>query len=146
MIYMPHEDYFEGILQIRDGNEELYEWIRKKVKRDKKAMLGKEKKVRGGKDFYFSSQHYLRAFAKKLNSTFPGILKISATLHTRKKDKDLYRITAFFRPLQFKKGDVITLQGEKVEVMRIGARAQIKNLETGKRKDVSLDVLLRARR
>ncbi len=143
---IPHKDYFEGILQIRNETKELLTWVRNRVKKDQKAVITKEKKVKGGVDMYFSDQHYLRAIAKKINQTFTGILKVTATLHTRKKGDDLYRITAFFKLLPFKKGDKFILYGDEIEIISLDSRARIKILSTGKRKDVSLEELLKARR
>lgn len=147
MIYLPRPDYFEGILQLRDCSQEIVDWVCETTEKDGKAAITKDKKVKGGRDLYFSSQKYLKALGKKLKERFPGIMKTSATLHTKSKTgEDLYRVTILFRFLPFKKGDVIELKGEEVEILTIGKHARVKNVNTGKKENISLEEIARARR
>ena len=67
MLELPHPKYFEGILQLRDCGDEVKKWVYDQVRKDQRALVTKEKKVRGGFDLYFSSQRYLRTLAKRLN-------------------------------------------------------------------------------
>ncbi len=138
-------DYFEGILQIRDGNKELLEWIHGKIKKDGRARVVKEKKVTNGIDLYITDQHYLQNLGRKIKEKFSGILKTSRRLHTVDKttSKLLYRVTVLFKVLPFKRGDIITLHGEQVEILNIGHRAQIKNIKSGAKKEIDLDTLSR---
>ncbi len=139
------KDYFEGILQIRDGNAELLNWIRDRIKSDGKARIAKEKKVTNGVDLYLSEQHYLQNLGRKIKEKFTGILKISMRQHTTDKmtSKLLYRVTVLFKVLPFKRGDIVTLHGEQVEILRIANRAQIKDVKSGKKRDVDLESLKR---
>jgi len=137
------KDYFEGILQIREGNAELLNWIRDRIKSDGKARIAKEKKVTNGVDLYLSEQHYLQNLGRKIKEKFTGILKISKRQHTTDKmtSKLLYRVTVLFKVLPFKRGDIVTLHGEQVEILRIANRAQIKDLKSGAKRDVDLESL-----
>jgi len=149
MINQRPSDYFEGVMQIRDGNKELMDWIHDRVRKDKKAKIAKEKKVRGGVDLYMSDQHYMQSLGKKMKTRFSGILKVTRRLHTqdRMTSKQVYRVTVFFKPLAIKRGEVVTFQGEKVEILRIfSKRAQIKNVKTGEKREVDLERLLRSMR
>lgn len=143
MVYLPHKDYFEGILQLRGQYEDVLDWVVAQTKKDQKAVITKEKKVRGGIDLYFSSQRYLTSLAKKLNQQFSGIMKTSSTLHTHKKGDALYRVTVLFHALPIKPGDIITIKGEQVELLKIGNKAHVKNVKTGKKQFVDLDTLIR---
>jgi len=140
----PHKEYFEGILQIRGGTEELLTWIRKQIKKDQRSTVTKEKRLKTGVDMYLSDQHYLQSLGKKIKAHFPGILTVSQKLHTlhRVTSKALYRVTVLFRPLSVKKGDIVTVRGEKVEILRIAKRAQVKEVDSGKKKEIDLKLLL----
>jgi NMD protein affecting ribosome stability and mRNA decay len=137
------KDYFEGILQIRYGNPELLKWVHARIKADGRALVAKEKKVTNGVDVYISSQHYLQNLGRQIKKRFIGILKVSRRLHTTDKmtSKLLYRVTVLFKVLPFKRGDIVTLHGEQVEVLNIGNRAQVKDIKSGAKKDVDLEFL-----
>ncbi|HLF54375.1 MAG TPA: NMD3-related protein [Candidatus Nanoarchaeia archaeon] len=143
-----HHDYFEGILQIRNPNKELLEWIRNRVMTEKRAFISKEKTVKNGIDLYMSSQHYLQNLGKQLQEKFNGILKTSKRLHTVDKmtSKLLYRVNVLFKPFPFKRGDIITLHGEQVQIMQIGKRVQVKNIQTGKKAMVPIELLVKRMR
>ncbi|PIN75693.1 hypothetical protein COV18_02490 [Candidatus Woesearchaeota archaeon CG10_big_fil_rev_8_21_14_0_10_37_12] len=144
---VPHSDYFEGVLQLRGGTDEIRTWIVKRVKKDGKALITKIKKVRNGHDFYFSDQHYLQSFGKKLKQTFPGVLKASRKLHTQHRvtSKILYRVNVLFKPIPFRKEQIITLRGDKVKLLAFGQTAQIQYEKSGKKKNISLEQLMTAR-
>ncbi len=140
-----HKDYFEGILQVRGADEELLEWIRRRIQKDGKANVAKEKDVRGGVDLYISDQKYLRSFGKKLREYRPGILKLSRRLHTtdRMTSKFVYRVSVMFRPINYKKGDEIKYKGEKYQILLLSEKAHLKELKTGKKIIVNIDELIR---
>ena len=139
-------DYFEGILQIRHGNPELLDWIRKKVKQDGRARISKEKKTPNGIDLYMTNQHYLQNLGLKIKQKFNGILKVSRRLHTQHKmtSKMVYRVNVLFIPLNVKRGDLLTIHGEEVEVLQVGTKARVKVLKSGQKKEVDLDTIRRA--
>ena len=146
-MYSPTKDYFEGILQIRSEDVELLNWIHKRIKLDRKAAVAKEKKVTNGVDLYMSDQHYLQNLGKKISIQFPGILKISKRLHTMNKmtSRHVYRVTVYFKPYPFKHGDTLSVQGESLKILSLGNRVQVKNLQTGEKKFIPLEILLRNR-
>ena len=137
------KDYFEGILQIRYGSPELLKWVLARIKADGRARVAKEKKVTNGVDVYISDQHYLQNLGRQIKKKFIGILKVSRRLHTTDKmtSKLLYRVTVLFKVLPFKRGDIVTLHGEQVEVLNIGNKAQVKDVKSGAKKDVELESL-----
>jgi len=141
------QDYFEGILQIRGGNKELLDWINNRIIADGRARVAKEKKVANGIDLYISDQHYLQNLGRKIKEKFTGILKVSKRLHTMHKmtSKHVYRVTVLFKVLPLKRGDIVTVHGEQVEILTIKHRAQIKNIKSGAKKEIDLDTLSRAK-
>jgi len=147
MVYFPHAEYFEGILQLRGDYEHVLDWVIKTTAKEKKAVITKEKKVRGGLDLYYSSQRYLQALGKKIGKRFLGIMKVSVKLHTKSRitSKELYRVTVLFRALPFRLGDVIDLYDEQFQIINAGSIAVIKNVKSGKKIKVSLQELERAK-
>ncbi len=138
-------DYFEGILQIRNGSKELLDWIQTRIKEEGKAKVAKAKKVTNGVDLYITDQHYLQNLGRKIKEHQNGILKVSRRLHTQDKmtSKIIYRVTVLFKTLPFKKGDIITFHGEQVQILQINTKAQIRNLKSGAKRFVDLELLAR---
>jgi len=130
-----NEDYFEGILQLRNHTEELINYVENKTKKDKKALITNRLKVKNGYDFYFTSQRYLRNLGDKIKNNFPGELKKSRKLFTRKRQtsKDVYRVNVLFRMSNLKKGQVIDYKGDSLRVMNLGKKILAKNVKTGKK-------------
>ncbi len=137
------KDYFEGVLQIRGGSPELLSWVHKTISADGRARVAKEKKVKNGVDVYISDQHYLQNLGRQLKHKFAGILKVSKRLHTTDKmtSKLLYRVTVLFKILPYKRGDIVTLYGEQVEVLNIGNKARVRDIRSGAKRDVDLEDL-----
>ncbi len=91
--------YFEGILQLRNPNEECINFIRNYFKNNSRAWIAREEFIKTGVDLYISSNKVLLALGKKLKKSFNGELTISRRIHTQNKmtSKDVYRITVLFR-------------------------------------------------
>lgn len=91
--------YFEGILQLRNPNQEAVNFIKNQFKNNKKAWIAKEEKLKTGIDYYISSNRFLLSLGKKLKKSFKGELKLSRKLHTRNRitSKQVYRGTVLFR-------------------------------------------------
>jgi len=143
MVKIPHPDYFEGILQIRGGSQELLDWIQERVKADDRAAITKIKPVRGGLDLYITDQHYLQNLGRKLQEHHAGVMKISQRIFTTDKmtSKHVYRVTVLFRPLPFKKGDTVTYQGDKIEILGIGKKVRVRYVESNKKAEIAPEKL-----
>ncbi|MBD3303809.1 hypothetical protein GF343_01570 [Candidatus Woesearchaeota archaeon] len=137
--------YFEGKLQLRNPTPEVVNYVRKKIAQDKHVWIAKEEKAKNGIDLWLSSNKFLLDLGKKLKKRFAGILKTSKKLHTQHKitSKLLYRVTVLFRCLDFRKGDIIEVNGEKLKVMDISKQVMVKNLSTGKKERWKPEVLER---
>jgi len=92
-------DYFEGVLQIRNPNEEVMNFIENQFKNNDKVWISKEIKLKTGMDYYVSSNRFLKQLGKKLKKSFKGELKLSKKLFTRNHltSKEVYRGTVLFR-------------------------------------------------
>lgn len=138
-----HAEYFEGVLQLRDPNTEVIEFIHELFTKREYAFISKELKVRGGIDFYVSSQKYLRGLANVLQGKFGGDIKISRRLHTRDKQssKDLYRCYLMFRPSKYQKGDIIKYNGEDIKIISAVKEIFGINQTTNKKVHIKFDRL-----
>ena len=134
MIKLPRPNYYQGILQLRNVNDEVLNFVRNQVEKRDGVFITKTVKLDNGVDLYITSQYFIRILGKKLKESFGGELKISSKLHTRSRTgKDLYRINALFRPVPFKRGDIVVVRGDEVKLLAVGRRIFARDLKTGKR-------------
>ena len=127
-------NYFQGILQLRDINNEILDFVLNQIKKRRNVAVTKTVKFPNGFDLYITSQKFITILGKKLKERFGGELKISSKLHTRNKQgRDLYRVNALFRLSKYKKGEIVTVRGDKVRLINIGKKIFARNLKTGRR-------------
>jgi|TARA_Y100000310_G_C20643884_1_gene795498 nonsense-mediated mRNA decay protein 3 len=139
-----HNGYFEGILQLRNSNKEVLEATLKEIAKKRDVSVAKIKKVSNGTDIYISSQRFLRNLGAKLQKQFGGQFTISKKLYTKHRltSKEVYRVNALLRLPNFKKGDVINYKGDKIQILGMSKKVLAKNLETGKKLNLSFKDLL----
>ncbi|MDD5086395.1 MAG: NMD3-related protein [Candidatus Nanoarchaeia archaeon] len=127
--------YFEGILQLRNVDEDVINYALEKLKQSEKRgiFLSKKKKVKNGFDLYLTKKGYIHELAQELLKKFGGEKKASRKLFSRNKQtsRDIYRVNVLFRQSKFRKGDVISIDGEPFKVSDITSRIKIKSLKTG---------------
>ena len=130
----PHAQYFEGTLQLRNPTKELIEFVDRELEK-RNVFITKRQKHKDGIDLYVTSQKAMQIIGKRLKENFKGEYKFSSTLHTRdsQNNKDLYRITVFFKLHDIKTGKIMNYRGEKVKIVSWGRRVSVKDLKTGKR-------------
>ncbi|MBU0614732.1 MAG: hypothetical protein KJ601_01440, partial [Nanoarchaeota archaeon] len=126
---MHSPQYFEGILQLRDVNEEIIDYVSDQI-HENNIQVAKEIHHKNGIDIYVSSNKFLRSLGKRLQRMYTGEFKESATLHTRSRQtgKDLYRVTLFFRPVKHKIGDIITYKDEEYRITSIGKKVNARSI------------------
>ena len=134
-----HNQYFEGILQLRNTDKEVLDFVLNLIEKKDSALLSKKEKVTNGFDIYLASQSFLQYLGKKLKKHFHGELKISARLYTRSRitGKDVYRVNVLFRMSNIKKEDIITYKGDKIKIVGMGKKILAKDLETGRKLTLS---------
>ena len=134
-----HNEYFEGILQLRNPTEELLDFLAKEIKEKGNVFVAKTKKVGDGIDLYISSQRYLRTLGNKLQERFPGQPEVSSSLHTRNRQtsRDVYRVNVLFRMPSFRKGDIITYKGDRIKIIGMSKKVLAKDIKTGKKLTLS---------
>ena len=103
--------YFEGILQLRNTNETIFEFIQSELKKvaRKGIFVMKEVPLTNGVDLYLTNKNYLKILANNLGSKFGADVSINAQLFSRNHltSKDIYRVNAVVTFLNFNIGDVV---------------------------------------
>ena len=133
-VKLSRPNYYQGILQLRDVSNEIVDFVRNQVNKRHDAFITKTVKAGNGIDMYITSQKFIRILGKRLKESFGGELKTSTKLHTRSRTgKDLYRVNVLFRPVKYKRGDVIVVRGEEVKLLAVGRRIFAMDLKTGKK-------------
>jgi|TARA_B100001971_G_C18114028_1_gene495801 NMD protein affecting ribosome stability and mRNA decay len=133
-----HDQYFEGTLQLRNPNDEVINYIERRVNERDDVFIAKAEKVTNGIDFYLSSNRFLKNLGKKLQKKFKGELKLSPKLFSRNRQtsKNVYRLNVLFRLPTCKCGDIIKIRGEKIKVLKLGNKIFGKNRDTGKKVNI----------
>jgi NMD protein affecting ribosome stability and mRNA decay len=131
---LPRANYFQGVLQLRDVNDEIMAFVRNQMDKRDGVFVTKAVKLTNGFDFYITSQKFIRILGRKLKESFGGELKVSSKLHTRSRQgKDLYRINVMFRLLKYKAGSVVNVRGEEIRILSMRRKIFGRNLKTGKK-------------
>lgn len=142
---MDNPQYFEGILQLRNIENEVVEFVIKEIEKNENLNIAKIQKVRNGFDIYVSKQRFLRNLGNKLQNHFGGELIASTKLHTRNRitSKEVHRVNMLFRVPKFKKRDVIDYKGEKIKIIDIHKKVFAKDIKTGKKLNIRFKDLSR---
>ena len=127
-----HPDYFEAILQLRDVSPEIIDFVDADLLRTG-LIITKKVELKNGFDFYCSDNEQTRALGKKLQEKYGGDYKVTATLHCRKDNKELYRVTVLFREAHFRKNDNVEYQGEIYVIKIMIKDIFLQHQKTGKK-------------
>ncbi|WNY25121.1 60S ribosomal export protein NMD3 [Methanolapillus millepedarum] len=127
--------YFEGIIQVRAGNrtptkEEVHQclqiindtMIHQLKKGDKLAFVTDSMTFKDGADIFIGSTNAGRHVCKRIIELMGGSVSESYTLAGVKDGKEIFRTTFAMRLPEFKKGDVIYMDGKVVEVRNCAKR------------------------
>ncbi len=130
---MKHASYFEGTLQLRNCEKEVYKFVDEYFIENNVGVARKIKQKKGF-DFFVSSNKFLLRLKSVLLRHFSGRVLVSRKLFSRDRQtsKEIFRMTLLFEQLSFDVGDIIDDRGDQVRVLRIGERINVKNLKTGK--------------
>jgi len=136
----------EGILQLRNPNKQVLEFVHGHTKRNPKFKIVKEKKVTNGMDMYINKQKLLLAFGKKLHEQFVGEYKTSRKLFTRQRDtgKLVYRVNVLLRLPHFKKGQVLVIRDDEYKILAIRNTVKVQDKKSGKKSFVLFEEVDRA--
>ncbi|MDV0446541.1 hypothetical protein MsAg5_03860 [Methanosarcinaceae archaeon Ag5] len=127
--------YFEGIIQVRGGNrmpakEEVDRclqiindtMIQQLKKGDKLAFVTDSMTFKDGADVFIGSTNAGRHVCKRIIELMGGSVAESYTLAGVKDGREIFRTTFAMRLPEFKKGDVIYIDGKVIEVRNCAKR------------------------
>ena len=133
-INLARPNYYQGVIQLRNYKQEVLDFLKNQLDKRQDVAITKTAKQPDGIDLYITSQQFIRSVSKKLKESFGGELVVSAKLHTRSKTgKDLYRVTALFRPAKYKRGDIVNVRGDDIRLIHVGTKVFGKEMKTGRR-------------
>ena len=127
-----HPNYYEAILQLRDVSQEVIDFTKKEIS-NQKMIATKIVKLKNGMDYYLSDNTQTRNLGKKLEQHFGGKCIVTASLHTKKDNKELYRTTILFREIPFRKGDIIEYDEEIYTIKSLIKDIFLQKNKTGKK-------------
>ncbi len=130
-----HPNYFEAVLQLREVTQQIVDFVEEELRRTEHP-IAKVTELKNGLDYYLADNELTRALGKKLQQKFGGELKVTASLHTKKDDKEKYRVTVLFRYPGFSKGDDVTYEGEEWTVEIMGKEIHLRHSTTNKKQRV----------
>ena len=130
-----NNQYFEGILQLRNPIQKAVDFIRAAVDKRNDVFIAKEVKIKKGIDFYMSSQKFLQILGKKLQKRFGGEYKISRKLFGINKltSKMIYRVNVLVRLSKFRIGQTIDYRGKKIKIVGLRDKIQGIDVKSGKK-------------
>ncbi|MEK6960578.1 MAG: NMD3-related protein [Nanoarchaeota archaeon] len=130
-----HNEYFEGILQLRAPTEEVLSFIESEMLKHGKVRVSKTKQVADGADMYMTDQRFLQNLGRRLKDRFGGQLKVAPRLFSKDHltSKNVYRVNVLFRMPAFARGDEMTVIGRRVKVLAVKKLVQVQDLENGEK-------------
>ena len=132
--WLARPNYYQGILQLRDVNPKVLEFVHAQLEKREDVVITRTVKHSNGVDLYITSHSFLKSLGKKLRESFGGELKTSAKLHTRNKQgKDLFRVNVLYRPSKYRHGDIVNIRGDDIRLISIGSKIFGKEVKTGRR-------------
>jgi nonsense-mediated mRNA decay protein 3 len=135
--------YYEATIQIRgDQAPTVVSEARSMVEGsgEPNAFIAKEEEVRGGSDLRVGSWKTAERVARELASRYGGEFKSSRKLHTRRNNKDVYRMSYLVRLPGIGKGDVFEHGGAFYTYLNPAGRStHARSLGTGE--DVRIQMI-----
>ncbi len=132
---MKNIGYYEGVLQLRNPDDEVFAYINKQLFEEPKAKIVKKRIVADGADYYLNDQRFLQKLGKKLREKFNAQLKTSIKLHStsRMTSKMVYRVTVLARIPSFEVGQIVEVHGKPMKVLEIKKNVRMQEIKTGKK-------------
>lgn len=131
---VPHPNYYEGILQLRNPNQEVIDFVKKAIHKAG-VFVSQEKRTVNGTDLYVGSQRFLRTLGRELQARFHGEMVISTRIHTRNRQtsKEVYRVSLLFRLYDLKIGQTAKFKNKFVKITHLGKKVKGIDVDTNKK-------------
>jgi NMD protein affecting ribosome stability and mRNA decay len=130
-------DYFEGVFQLRNIDENIFEFVKKYCK-NHSIFIIKEEKAKNGYDLKISDKKKAHHLAVSLQKSFGGILKINPQVFSqdRQTSKIIYRVNFYYEAPDYKIGDVVKIDNKVIHIHKISKTLTGTDLKTGKSTNV----------
>ena len=131
-------DYFEGVLQLRNVDEDILDLVLKEFQKEG-VNIAKISPLKNGYDLYSSSNKFSRKIARKLATQMGGEIKESPRIFTQNKltSKEVHRLNVLYRAPDFAKGEVIANEGKVYQITSMEKMViTVRNLSNGKREKI----------
>lgn len=130
--------YFEAILQLRNSTEEILQFVRNEVERQKKKGIYINKEVPVEKysikdvDLYLTNQTYAKTLAEKIKKNFGGTIRKNAKHFSLnwQTTRTLYRLSILLQLPNYKKNDVIKHESHLYRIISLGDKIHVIDLKT----------------
>jgi NMD protein affecting ribosome stability and mRNA decay len=131
--------YFEGVMQLRNINEEIEHFVESFL-RENNLTVKKKRFHDNGIDIAVSDKKKLQALARILVTRFGGTFKMSPHLFSRDRQtsRDVYRLSIYYKAPNYKKGDVVKAGEKLILVSELSRQLKGTDLATGKK--ISVDI------
>jgi len=134
--------YYAGIVQVRAETRVLTRPEKQRVRAFVEARMGRRAEgsedfvsriedVRGGLDFYVSTNTLAKSLGRDLAKAFGGTATSTSKLYGRRGGKDLHRVTSLVCLGPFQVGDVVRHKGSLAEVVDVGPITMLRDLGSG---------------
>jgi len=110
-------NYFQGILQLRNVDESIMEYVLSQFEKHK-IGIAKIQEFKNGFDIYSASNKFSRKIAHKLKNEFGGQVKESPKLFSKSKltSKNIYRLNVLYKGPELKKGEIVKFKDKIIKV------------------------------
>ena len=135
-----HALYFEATLQLRLINKEIIDYVENQFRKAHIPIVDSGE-VKNGMDYKVADKRFTRALGKKLRQRYGGQVKETATLHTKIKGKDAYRVTVLYRMANFRRGDKVMFHGERFEVLSMAKEIVLRGLDDRQKLRVKYELM-----
>jgi nonsense-mediated mRNA decay protein 3 len=131
-------DYFVGTVQVRaigrpltdeEGNRAAH--MAERARSGGEEFVSRIEPVQGGIDVRVSTNSFAKRLARDLAKAFGGAVGGSATLHTQREGREMYRSTYVVRIPSYREGDTIRWKGVRYRVEAIGDPVRLRDVDSG---------------
>lgn len=130
-------DYFEGILQLRNIDDNILDYVEKYCKNNN-IYIPKNEKVKNGYDLQISDKKRTHNLVASLQKNFGGIIKINPQIFSqdRQTSKVIYRVNFYYEAPNYKIGDIIDIEDKVIHIHKISKTISGIDLKTGKKANI----------
>ncbi len=126
--------YYEGTLQLRNASDEIKKQAKALIETEGLSVCS-EKEAGKSLDYRLSNKKKMMHVAERLKSAFGGTVERSEKLFSwdRQTSKKVHRVNILYKAPEIKKGQAFLWEQKPVQVVSIGKKTKLLDLETGKK-------------